>query len=612
MFDKKDLKDKIFVGIVENVYDDERRGRIQVRVEGIFNDILLEHIPWAEPQRSLDGRSFCVPSIGKLVNVLFVNGNIYEPQYIYSENYNVNLQEKLKNMSDVDYENFTAFLFDHQTQFFKDDDGLTIDHLYNKITMTNESINLELKNNNGIITLGSVSANQEAVLGTNFFKWMDGFMNTLLQPSSLVGNIGAPILKPQVDSEILKYQSLRQTFVSDNVFLNDDMKIDTLERESNVNMQDVDYKKNEDDLNSAVIPLKKLEKKKKKKKEKKKADNRPIEEKIAEKTEKEMDKMLEAEPETPGDPPAGNFIDNSDKNMNDPDAKEFEPSEKELVENSNVSDNPKSKPDNSSVETPNEDDFFQSYHSDHDSGNIIESPTYGSYSTGEGDDDTDYSNVELDATVGDFEDSGIEWMKCGAMFGKKSPYKYETKTRKVNPKLNHFINFLNIEMKKWNTSYSIKGVGGARSVEASLMTGKKGEKTIKSQLPDLWKIIQAMRKKYNIGVCNARSMTSNHVVGSAIDTKQILEGKSYTFGNRDTNPYKNMFAVSGYKTAMTNAIKKYKEETGTIISWGGSWSGNQWKSESHHFEISISLSERMNAISEAWEKGKEWRVERRP
>jgi len=609
MFKKQDLKDKIYIGVVENVYDETRKGRIQVRVQSVFNDIPLEHIPWAEPQRSLDGRSFSVPSIGKIVNVIFVNGNIYEPQYIYSENYNINLQEKLKDMSDEDYENFTAFLYDHTTQFFVDDNGLTIDHLYNKITMNSDSINLELKNNGGIITLGSKSANQEAVLGTNFFKWMDGFMQTLLTPSSLIGNLNAPILKPQLDAEIMKYQALRQTFVSDNVFLNDDMKIDTLSRESNINMQDVDYTLNNKSLNDEINPKKEV-KKKKERKRKEEIDNRPVEEKIADKNKKEMDKMIAADSVELGDPTSGTFIDESNKNMSDESAKEFKYNDDETLKETSVTDNPKSKPVTTDPYASLWDGYKgrskESYQTEKH-----ESRTYGNYTT----DDSPFDNnvdmtTDVNAVIGEYESSGIEWKSCGAFFGASSPYKKETLTSKVDPRLNNLIEFINKELKKWNSTYKIKGVGGARSVEASLITGRKGESTVKTQLPELWEIIKKMRKKYKVRTCSARAMISNHVVGSAIDTKQWINGDVYYYGNRSKNPYTKLMAIPGYKDAMIKALKKWEKINGVHPRWGGTWSC--WKSESHHFDINLPMSDRINAIKEGWEEGKKWRVERNP
>ena len=229
-FEKKDesyysLLNKLFVGVVEDNKDDKRKGRVRVRVQGVFNDIQLDHIPWASPFRSLDGKSFCVPAIGKIVNVLFNGGDIYDPQYIYSENYNINLQNKLNNLNTDEYNNFVALLFDHRTQISADDTALTLDYTNNAIRIGKNSVDIKLKDNKQTLNLGHSICDQDAVLGSNFFKWMDGFMETLLTPTTLAGNLGAPILRPDLDSKILEYQQLRQTFTSNNVKIVDNGKI---------------------------------------------------------------------------------------------------------------------------------------------------------------------------------------------------------------------------------------------------------------------------------------------------------------------------------------------------------------------------------------------------
>jgi len=217
IFNQLNLKDVIFVGIVEDVNDEKRIGRIKVRVQNVFNEIPLEDIPWAEPQRSLNGKSFCVPAIGKLVNVIFVHGNVYEPQYIYSEKYNTNLQQKLNDLDDKEYANFTALLMDHRTQMYADDTNLRLDYKFNQLSIKDDGIDIHLKDNNQELHLGHNYSNQSAMLGDHFLDWFDGFMNTLLKPISLIGNTGVPIVKPLVDIEIQKYQVLKKTFLSQHV-----------------------------------------------------------------------------------------------------------------------------------------------------------------------------------------------------------------------------------------------------------------------------------------------------------------------------------------------------------------------------------------------------------
>jgi len=226
------LKNRIFVGLVEDNVDVSRKGKLRIRVKGVFDQIPVEHIPWASPQRSIDGRSFGIPGLGKLVNVIFPNGDLYSPEYLYSENYNSNLIKKLDSLEDDEYVNFVSLLHDHTTQIYKDDESLTFDYYFNQIKITKKKINLELKNNDQTINLGHDDADQDAVLGTNFFKWFDGFMDILMQPTSLVGNYGAPVTKLQLEQKISEYKILRPTFVSNNVKINDNHKIEQrLDRE---------------------------------------------------------------------------------------------------------------------------------------------------------------------------------------------------------------------------------------------------------------------------------------------------------------------------------------------------------------------------------------------
>jgi len=225
----KDL-DKLWVGLVEDNKDPDRIGRVKVRVQSIYDDIPLDDIPWATPIKTLSARAFEVPAIGKMVSVFFPNDNLYEPYFMYADHYNVNVYNKIKNMSDDEYTMFVALLLDHRTQIFADDTNLTLDYQYNKITIDNENINLELKDAQQKLNIGCATSTQQAVLGTRYFEWMDKFMNELLKPSSLIGNQGSAVLKPTIEQLIFEYKQLRKDFVSDYVNIVDNRKIKKLSR----------------------------------------------------------------------------------------------------------------------------------------------------------------------------------------------------------------------------------------------------------------------------------------------------------------------------------------------------------------------------------------------
>lgn len=247
-----ELQRDFYVGVVEDNIDPDRKGRIKVRVQTLYHNIPVEDIPYAYPLGSLAGKEFQVPAIGKLVNILYFSDDLYSPYYIYSENYNINLQNKLKNLSDDEYVRFNALLYDDRTQIFSDSNELTLDHYFNKISVSKWGINLELKDNKQILNLGSKSADQEAVLGTRFFEWMDEFINELSKPTSLLDSGGASVLKPKLEDICAEYKALRKNFVSKHVKIVDNGSVDSLDRPTDPSQHDTDLIIPESDMSSEL------------------------------------------------------------------------------------------------------------------------------------------------------------------------------------------------------------------------------------------------------------------------------------------------------------------------------------------------------------------------
>jgi hypothetical protein len=243
----KDL-DKLWVGLVEDNIDPQRLGRVKVRVQSIYDEMPLEDIPWANQLKNTSAKAFEVPAIGKIISVFFPNDNIYEPYYMFADHYNINLQKKLKDLGDDEYANFYSVVFDHRTKVYSDDTNLTMDYKYNKITVDNDNINLELKDNSRKVNIGCKTASQQAVLGNHWFDWMDKFVSTLLKPSSLIDSKGAPILKPEIEQLLIEYKAIRETFVSDHVYIVDDNKVDKLKMNYNAPYLDDNVK-----INNAAI-----------------------------------------------------------------------------------------------------------------------------------------------------------------------------------------------------------------------------------------------------------------------------------------------------------------------------------------------------------------------
>jgi hypothetical protein len=223
---------KTYVGVIENNNDPKKNGRCQIRVMDVFDNLKLEDLPWASPWKDLNGNQFNIPDKGKVVTVIFENGNTNNPEYISSDNYNINLEKKLNSLNETDYLSMKSVFFDHKTQLYVNDgEGLKIDHKFNNINIKENSINFNLKDNFRKVNIGSQNSTQRAILGDNFTNWFDTFLNILMgaQGGSFLGNLAAPVVAtPALMSHIQLYFQLKDPkLLSKNVYIvdNDDVKV---------------------------------------------------------------------------------------------------------------------------------------------------------------------------------------------------------------------------------------------------------------------------------------------------------------------------------------------------------------------------------------------------
>lgn len=239
---EQQLINNSWLGIVEDVNDPLKRGRVRIRVRRIYDQIPVEHIPWASPRKDTAGKQIAIPEKGKVVNVWFLEGDIHKPEYDGSEHYNINLQEKLDTLDGKDYSGFISLLFDSQTNIYRHpSNGLIIDHSYSNIHLDNDGfINLNLRDNQAKLFIGSPDPDQEAVLGTHWMAWFDDFVSNLIgeKGGPYLGNLGAPVIANPAMLEILnRYRAIRQTFLSQHVFIVDNQSVKKQKRTPKVNGQ---------------------------------------------------------------------------------------------------------------------------------------------------------------------------------------------------------------------------------------------------------------------------------------------------------------------------------------------------------------------------------------
>lgn len=226
---------KTYVGVVEDNKDPKKMGRVKVRVLDVFDNTPLENIPWANPWKDLTGDEFLLPDLGKIVTVVFENANINNPEFIFSDHYNANLEKKLNQLSESDYLSMKSLIFDHKTQIYvNDSEGLKLDHKFNLINIKDKSIDVNLKDNFGKINLGTANSTQRAILGDNFLNWFDDFVGILMgsKGGPFLGNLGAPVVAtPALLGSLQLYQQMKDPkFLSKNVYIVDNENVAKLDR----------------------------------------------------------------------------------------------------------------------------------------------------------------------------------------------------------------------------------------------------------------------------------------------------------------------------------------------------------------------------------------------
>jgi hypothetical protein len=229
-------KGKTYIGIVENNIDPDRLGRIKIRVLDVHSDDEeVDNLPWSSPWKDLSGDGFFVPDKGKIVTVVFEDGDPNLPEYIYSDHYNVNLEKKLVELNDSNYTSMKSLIFNHKTQVYvNDDEGLKLDHKFNLINIKEQSIDVALKDNFSKINLGTAESTQRIILGDNFLNWFDDFVKILMgdKGGPFLGNLGAPVIAtPALLGSLQLYAQMKDPkFLSKNVYAVDNNDVAKLDR----------------------------------------------------------------------------------------------------------------------------------------------------------------------------------------------------------------------------------------------------------------------------------------------------------------------------------------------------------------------------------------------
>jgi len=249
-FIQHNLHDNDWIGLIINNDDPIFSGRAQVRVFGVMDGIINEHIPWASPVNSgvfgTEGAgSLSIPKIGSFVRIQFNNGDIYAPEMLAIQNIDTDLITKIKDdyigthvllydasaSISIIYQNIAGFMIFFRDSYFQitPDSMITLQHADSAsiIQMKGDITNIVTKNEVNIkgASKVTVSANEVIVSGDTKTKIGPGPYNSaiLAEPfiallSVLAGALDAK-LPPTPGVNMGMVESFKTSFTSTNVLI---------------------------------------------------------------------------------------------------------------------------------------------------------------------------------------------------------------------------------------------------------------------------------------------------------------------------------------------------------------------------------------------------------
>lgn len=129
---------KSYLGVIVDVADPLKQGRAKVRVFGIFDDIPVEDLPWAEPGTASEyfgggkgGGAVSVPRIGAVVYCSFEGENYYKLYFDTIKEFSPDLVDEMN--EENSYEGFHSLIYDSEAQpgslklFYSRKKGLTFE-----------------------------------------------------------------------------------------------------------------------------------------------------------------------------------------------------------------------------------------------------------------------------------------------------------------------------------------------------------------------------------------------------------------------------------------------------------------------------------------------------
>lgn len=196
-----DIKD--YIGEVVHNIDPANKGRIKVKVYGIFNNVDVDDLPWCSPDNRFAPGYFAVPRIGEIVAIKFDNNDFKMPLY----GANVNLDKAFKDeiiKTTKESHNALSLIYSNElkTRIYSSvEDGLVIsagDKLSSNplIRFDRNDGSIFISADNIYISNKGNDASEPAVRGETLKQLLDRLMHALISHNHISSKPGTKTSPP--------------------------------------------------------------------------------------------------------------------------------------------------------------------------------------------------------------------------------------------------------------------------------------------------------------------------------------------------------------------------------------------------------------------------------
>ena len=203
--------EKKYLGIVEDVDDPLRIGRVKARIDWLFGDIPAEDLPWMNPKHAMffgtGGQcgQFSVPKVGSMIEIWFNDNNIYSPEYRCLQE----LSKDAKQMLAKEYHGTHLLAIDGDEDlkvYYTKSKGLTLQLKGSRVNIANDkSVTIEHDETSSIIELrgGTITVTSDSQINmtagtrikeTSSEVWVDGKATKLGHTPMYSSVLGEPLM----------------------------------------------------------------------------------------------------------------------------------------------------------------------------------------------------------------------------------------------------------------------------------------------------------------------------------------------------------------------------------------------------------------------------------